>query len=341
MEPTDPASKNSGGDLSGGSGAPDRATGAAAERPTAQPPGRSSALSPAPLLDPAADPELASIITIAREAGALALRYFLSVHGRREPDADAAGAPRLAVEMKPGDEPVTEADRAVNALCVAGLRREFPQDAVLSEELPDDGARHHAPRTWLVDPIDGTKDFIAGRPGFAVMIGLLENRDGDARPTLGVVYQPTVDRLWYARRGRGAFEVVADRAPRRLAVSTVDVLTEARLVSSASHREELVAQVREAAGIRDEEQVGSVGVKLGLIAAGVRDLYVNPAGRCKLWDTGAPEIILAEAGGRLTDFAGQPLRYTEGLGHNHGLVASNGGLHDAALERLRPFLGQR
>jgi 3'(2'),5'-bisphosphate nucleotidase len=282
------------------------------------------------------DPELASVIAIAREAGALALRYFLSVHGRPKPDQDQGSTvtPRLTVEMKPGDEPVTEADRAVNALCVAGLRRSFPQDAVLSEELPDDGARHHAPRTWLVDPIDGTKDFIAGRPGFAVMIGLLE----EARPTLGVVYQPTVDRLWYARRGRGAFEVVADRAPRRLQVSTVDVLTEARLVSSASHREELVAQVREAAGIRDEEQVGSVGVKLGLIAAGVRDLYVNPAGRCKLWDTGAPEVILAEAGGRLTDFAGQPLRYTEGLGHHHGLLASNGWLHDAARERLKPFL---
>lgn len=276
------------------------------------------------------DAELRTVVALAREAGALALAYFLAAHG----GAAAGSAPGLDVQMKDGDEPVTAADRAVNELCVAGLRRAFPDDAVLSEELPDDGARHRAARTWLVDPIDGTKDFIAGRPGFAVMIGLLVA----GRPVLGVVYQPAVDRLWYARSGRGAFENIADRPPRRMGVSAVDVLTEARLVSSASSREELVAKVREAAGIRDEEQVGSVGVKLGLIAAGVRDLYVNPAGRCKLWDTGAPEVILAEAGGQLTDFAGQPLRYTEALGHSHGIVASNGHLHTAALERLRPFL---
>lgn len=271
---------------------------------------------------------------IAREAGALILNYFLAAHGKAIPTTD--GETGLQVQLKDDDEPVTAADRAANALCVAALRRAFPDDAVLSEELPDDGARHRAARTWLVDPIDGTKDFIAGRPGFAVMIGLLVG----GQPELGAVYQPTVDRLWYALRGRGAYEIVADRPPRRLRISDVNILHEARMVSSASHPEELVRKVREAAGIRDEEHVGSVGVKLGLIAAGVRDLYVNPAGRCKLWDTGGPEIILAEAGGKLTDFAGQPLCYTGGLAHNHGLVASNGHLHEAALARLQPFLSK-
>jgi 3'(2'), 5'-bisphosphate nucleotidase len=82
-----------------------------------------------------------------------------------------------------------------------------------------------------------------------------------------------------------------------------------------------------------------VGIKLGLLAAGERDLYVNPAGKCKLWDTAAPGIILAEAGGRLTDLLGEPLRYDgQDLGHRRGLVASNGLLHAQALVQLAPLV---
>lgn len=269
--------------------------------------------------------ELQIACRIARTAGELAHRYFTAWHG----GASAA----LLVEMKDGDEPVTAADRAVSDLCVDSLRREFPDDAVLSEEVPDDGARKRLARAWLVDPIDGTKDFIAGRPGYSVMIGLLDGGE----PVLGVVFQPSQNRLYCATRGEGAFLIDGESAPRKLHVSNIGALAESRMVSSASVREPVVAKVRESAGIRDEVQVGSVGIKLSLIAAGERDLYINPAHHTKLWDTCAPSIILHEAGGRLSDFFGRPLNYRGELAHLDGLVASNGRLHEAALSQLAPF----
>lgn len=274
--------------------------------------------------------ELTAACRIARAAGALARHFFDDWHGG---SANAARTGALAVAWKEGDEPVTAADHAVSDLCVEGLRREFSSDAVLSEEVPDDGARLQAARTWLVDPIDGTKDFIAGRIGYSVMIGLLV----DGQPTVGVVYQPSLDRLYYATRGGGAFVSESGGPGRKLQVSQVDELTSARMVSSASMREPVVVEVRQRAGIRDELQIGSVGIKLSLIAAGERDLYINPASRTKLWDTCAPSVVLLEAGGRLSDLLGRSLDYRGELSHTAGLVASNGRLHEAALDQLAPF----
>ncbi len=281
------------------------------------------------MIPPGFSEETRRIVPIMLEAGELAHRYFCTWH---MPGTDPSALP---VEWKDAEEPVTEADRAVSELCIARLAAAFPADVVLSEERPDDGARLSAPRFWLVDPIDGTKDFIAGRAGYAVMIGLVAR----GVPILGAVYQPAAARLWLAERGRGAYEVIEDEAPRKMAASETVEIAQARLVSSASSRPDLMNHVRDRSGIRDEVQVGSVGVKLCLIAAAARDLYMNPAGRCKLWDTAAPEVILHEAGGKLTDMRGRPLRYSDlDLGHHHGLVGSNGHLHDAALKVLEPFV---
>src|SRR4051794_919139 len=93
----------------------------------------------------------------------------------------------LTVDHKPGDEPVTVADREASDLILKHLTRAFPDDAILSEEVPDNGARLRASRVWMVDPIDGTRDFIAGDDGFAVMIGLCI----DGRPRLGVLAMPS------------------------------------------------------------------------------------------------------------------------------------------------------
>ncbi len=278
--------------------------------------------------------ELLAACRITRAAGDLAHRYYTAWHGNSASSSDSieplAVTGALPVEWKTGEEPVTAADRAVSDLCVDALRRTFPCDAVLSEEIPDDGARMRSARTWLVDPIDGTKDFIAGRIGYSVMIGLLI----DGQPALGVVYQPTVDRLWCAARGCGAFGLSGHGTAQRLQVSPVKTLPDARMVSSASIREPIVAKLRQRAGIRDEVQIGSIGIKLGLIAQGERDLYINPSGHTKLWDTCAPAIILQEAHGRLTDVLGRPLNYRGQLDHADGLVASNGPLHAAALEQF-------
>ena len=265
------------------------------------------------------DRELEVASRLAREAGALAV----AIRDR--------GPAALGVESKAGDEPVTVADRAASELIVAGLRAAFPADCVVSEESTDDLDRLTAARVWYVDPIDGTKDFIRGSDGFAVMIGLCLSQ----RPALGVVYQPTSGRLFAAAPGRGAWVERRDGTTAALAVSAVDDVADIRLVASKSHRSPVIDEVKSALGIANELNVGSVGLKLALIALGERDLYVNPFPKCKAWDTCAPEAILVAAGGQLTDTTGGAVRYDEpDLSRPRGLVGSNGRVHAAALARL-------
>lgn len=237
----------------------------------------------------------------------------------------------LGVEMKPGDEPVSVADRRASELIVAGLRAAHPEDPVVSEEIPPAPGAFGGSRLWLVDPIDGTKDFIRGEDGYSVMIGLLSG----GRPVVGVVHQPVQDRTFYATPDGAWVAAAGEVSP--LAVSPVASASEVRLVASRSHRSPDIDRVKERLGIHDEENIGSVGVKLCLIAAGVRDLYVNPQAKTKAWDTCAPEAILARAGGRLTDLFGAPIRYSDELVHRRGLVASNGRVHDEVVQRLAPL----
>jgi 3'(2'), 5'-bisphosphate nucleotidase len=268
---------------------------------------------------PGYEQELTVAAELARRAGALILGYF---------------GTGVSVDTKAGDEPVTRADREASELILAGLRAAFPDDVLISEEAPDDPRRLGADvRVWFVDPLDGTRDFIRGRQGFAVMIGLVER----ARPVLGVVYQPCGDRLYTAAPGQGAL-LVDERGTRRLHASTVSDPAQLRLVASRSHRTPEIDRVKAALGIDDEMNIGSVGLKLGLIALGERDLYVNPSSKSSAWDTCAPEALLEQAGGRMTDLHGEPLRYdAEELKNLRGLIASNGVAHDAVIARIAPL----
>jgi 3'(2'), 5'-bisphosphate nucleotidase len=239
----------------------------------------------------------------------------------------------LGVEMKAGNEPVTKADRAASEMIVRGIRARFPDDAIVSEESPQLPASLDAKtaRLWLIDPIDGTKDYIRGWDGFSVMIGLVV----EGRPQLGVVHHPTAGRTFFASP-EGAYVAIGGNVT-ALTVSAVTSAAEARLVSSASHRSDEIDVVKTTLGIADEQQIGSVGIKLSLIASGVRDLYVNPSSRSKAWDTCAPEAILVGAGGRLTDVFGAPLDYTGELARRRGLVASNGRIHDEVVAKVSPL----
>jgi 3'(2'), 5'-bisphosphate nucleotidase len=244
----------------------------------------------------------------------------------------------LAVESKAGDEPVTEADRAANALIVERLRDAFPDDVVLSEEIPDDLSRLGRARVWMVDPIDGTRDFIMGQSGFVVMIGLAV----DGRPEVGAVAHPLSRKVYAGAAGAGAWVSEPAGARTRLHTSSLARPPGIRLVASKSHRTGRIDAVKRALGIDDELNVGSVGLKIGLVAEGSRDLYVYTGGRTKIWDTCGPEAILRAAGGRLTDLDGRPLVYDQPeLYNRRGIVASNGPLHDFVIETLAPFLPAR
>ena len=259
---------------------------------------------------------------LAREAGAL-------VMGLRGPGLD--------VDMKAGNEPVTEADRNASQLILQGLAAAFPDDVHISEENADDLRRLDAERVWYVDPIDGTKDFIRGHEGFAVMIGLTVAH----RPVLGVVYHPVHDRLFLAAGDQAWFQAPG-QPPRKLQVSHVVEPSDLRLVASKSNRTHKIDEVKSALGIRDEINLGSVGLKLCLIALAERDLYVNPSSNSKVWDTCAPEAILRAAGGRITDVHGEPLHYDHrDVRRRSGLVASNGLVHDEVIARLGPLFARR
>lgn len=191
---------------------------------------------------------------IARAAGAAAMRYYGTATPTSKSDAS----------------PVTQADHAANAVIVEALRREFPGDAILSEESKDSPERRAARRVWIVDPLDGTKEFLAQNGEFSVMIGLVE----DGEPVLGVVYLPDGDLLYAAARGQGAWVEHAGLRE-RLRCATAD-LGALRLVGSRSHADPLLESIQHSLGIMDVVPCGSVGVKCSRIAEGERDLYVFP-----------------------------------------------------------------
>ncbi|HKC63394.1 MAG TPA: 3'(2'),5'-bisphosphate nucleotidase CysQ [Pyrinomonadaceae bacterium] len=268
--------------------------------------------------------ELKVALRLAREAGAAILEYYGSpLHVERKVDADEY------------TEPVTQADRVANELIVNGLRSEFPDDGILAEESVDTERRLRKRRVRMVDPMDGTNGFIARDGDFAVQIGLAV----DGRSVLGVVYQPLPDVLYRAVEGAGAFVEREGFGPELARVSDHTELAKMRLAASRNHRSPRMDIVVRALRIEEEVQRGSVGIKIGLIIEQQCDLYIHLSPRTKQWDTCAPEIILTEAGGRMTDLFGQPLGYNNAdVQNRNGLVASNGAAHDIVIENLAPLL---
>jgi 3'(2'), 5'-bisphosphate nucleotidase len=268
--------------------------------------------------------ELDAAQALARRAGALILEYY---------------AKEIIAEEKLGVdnfyEPVTEADRMASRLIVDELTEKFRDDAVLSEEEKDDPLeRLTKKRAWIVDPIDGTAGFVKKDGDFAVHIGLADKGE----PVVGVVYLPDFDTMYSATKGGGAF-VTRERTTTRLVVSKTAQFSEMTMAVTRHHWSNKMNRVIKEFGFRDNCRRGSVGLKIGLIAEGICDIYIHLSPRTKLWDTCAPQIILEEAGGRLTDIFGERMRYDiEDLQNHNGIVASNGAAHDEAIKLLKPLL---
>lgn len=267
--------------------------------------------------------EIEIVTRLARDAGAILLRHYHSP---------------FLVEQKVNAlkeiEEVTAADREANELIVDCLRREFPDDGILAEESIDSEHRLDKDRVWMIDPMDGTKNFIQRDGDFAVQIGLAVNGESVA----GVVYQPTRDVLYRAARGAGSW-IESNASAQRMSVSSRTDPAEMVLASSRSHRSPRMERVVKTFGFKDEVRRGSVGVKIGLITEQQADLYMHLSPSTKQWDTCAPEIILVEAGGRLTDLFGQPLRYNGvRIDNRNGIVATNGAAHQLVIENLKPLL---
>jgi 3'(2'),5'-bisphosphate nucleotidase len=238
----------------------------------------------------------------------------------------------LDVDRKAHDEPVTLADRVADDLITAGLRAAFPEDGLLSEESDDDLSRLGKERVWIVDPLDGTTEFIAETGEFAVQIALTV----DAQPALGVVYRPATGQTFYAVKGEGAYQVHDGRKV-RLRVSTASDPAQMCLVASRSHYSAFIEAARQTLDISMVKRVGSVGLKVALVAQGACDLYLATT-VAKEWDLCAPHALLLEAGGVLTNLCGELPVYNkaEPVGCA-GLVASNGLAHGQIVETLEPL----
>jgi 3'(2'), 5'-bisphosphate nucleotidase len=242
-------------------------------------------------------------------------------------------ATNFAVSFKGPNDPVTEADRRANDLIVEGLRKEFPQDGIVAEETADRSGALHRGRIWYIDPLDGTRDFIAKNGEFCVMVGLAEN--GLAR--IGVVYSP-VEKLLFGGIADETAWSEHNGAREPLSVSSLSNPQDLRLVVSRSHRHPIIDSVRAHLGLLHEMSFGSVGLKIGLIARQMADVYIEPSSLSSAWDACGPEAILRGAGGRFTDMLGNSLRYGgENLRNQKGLVASNSVCHDRVIAVLRPL----
>jgi myo-inositol-1(or 4)-monophosphatase len=253
----------------------------------------------------AREAELAQLAITIRDAGALALKKF--------------GQP-LKSWIKGHDSPVTEVDIAVNDLLLERLLG--PGDGWLSEESENDPRRLAARRVWVVDPIDGTRAYIAGREDWSISVALVE----DGRPVLAALHAPVTDELFLATQGRGATRNGGPMQP-----SDGDGLDGARV---AGPKRVLDRMVERHAGLLAVPRVYSLALRMVRVAQGTLDAAIA-AGRSADWDLAAADLLVHEAGGIMTALDGQPLLYNRPEPVHGMLVASGRRRHAAIIELVR------
>ena len=262
--------------------------------------------------------ELERLAAIAREAGDTIMRLY-----ERDVQVDYKG---------PGD-PVTDADREANALICGRLLAEFPDAAIVAEESASEqyaSFRDHA-RVFFVDPLDGTREYVARNGQFVVMIGLLE----EEQAALGVVYAPVTRTLWCGARGAGAYRVDADGSRRAIMVSDVVEPSQARITVSRSRRSRPLEQALQQIGPQQVMPMGSAGLKGALVAEGAADGYLAVGFAGRNWDACAMDALVSAAGGQVSDLLGAPFDYrSEALELSRGVLAANPALHAAIRRRI-------
>ena len=224
------------------------------------------------------------------------------------------------IGSKGHDNPVTaadlEADRAIKKM----LRDPFPGYGWLSEETADNAERLKCRRVWIVDPLDGTKEFIKGIPEFAVAIALIE----DGVPVLGVTYNPVKRETYWAMRGAGCY-----LNKRRVRVTRTRTLKRATVLASRS--ETARGEWQMFRGMLNARPTGSVAYKLALVAAGKGDATFTRSPKSE-WDIASGAALVIEAGGTITDIRGREIRFNRRNVQLDGLIADNTILHAALMK---------
>ncbi len=248
----------------------------------------------------------------ARQAGQVILSYYSS---------------HFEVRSKGVDNPVTTADLEANRVLHEALMDAFPQAGWLSEESTDDLGRLNRDWVWVVDPLDGTKEFIRGVDEFAVSLALVEKHE----VILGVTYNPVRQELVHARRGHGTF--CNDRPVR---VSATSSLAGAVVLSSRSEAER--GEWERFRSVLTVEPTGSVAYKLARVAQGKGDMTFSLVPKHE-WDICAGTLLVTEAGGRVSDPQGQPFRFNQPDTLRQGIIATNGALYTQICDFIRAPTG--
>ncbi len=254
--------------------------------------------------------ELEFAVGLAREAGGILMNYF-------------GGSYAVSQKSVSRHDPVTEADLAADRLLREAIARRFPDDGWLSEETVDSPDRMTRSRVWIVDPLDGTKEFVQGLPEFALSLALVS----DGRPVVGIIYNPTTEDLFAAAAGAGAF-----RNDTPIRVSPRSELAGARILASRSEvSRALFEPISALCSIRS---VGSIAFKLALVAAGEGDITISLRPKSE-WDVCAGVLIVQESGGVATDIFGRPLSFNRREIKVSGIIASNASLQQQSHDWIR------
>ena len=231
------------------------------------------------------------------------------------------------VKKKEDNSPITKADLESNKILRSAL--EPSGIPILSEEDVDDKTRLDSEKVWIVDPLDGTQDFVNKTGEFTILVGLVENHI----PVMGLVYLPIKKILYLAERGMGAFCYDLQKWE-QISVREVIDLKNCLALVSRHHLSGKEKEILDHLEITNTSTIGST-LKVMEISSGRADIYLTTTNKMSQWDTCASNCIISEAGGRMTDISGNDLFYnTEAVKHENGLLVTNGFVHEKAVSKI-------
>ena len=258
-------------------------------------------------------PELDVAIKAAKEAGDAILEIYQGDY---------------KTTTKTDDSPITDADLKSNEIIKEILLQ--TDHIILSEEDEDDQSRLSKEFVWIVDPLDGTSDFIDKTGEFTVMIALIQNK----KPILGVIAWPTENTLFVAQKGSGAFRYSNDEW-KKISVTKVTDISKCRIVGSRHHLSDREKSFIKKLGIEDFTSIGS-SLKVGKISSGEAEAYITTTNKMKEWDSAASYCIISEAGGKMTDMLGNDITYNnKDVFHQNGILVTNGIIHEKIVDEFK------
>tara|TARA_B100000953_G_scaffold293670_1_gene282464 strand:+ start:62 stop:901 length:840 start_codon:yes stop_codon:yes gene_type:complete len=237
----------------------------------------------------------------------------------------------FSFQVKDDNSPITEADIKSNMIIQEVLST--TNIPILSEESVDNLARLKCEKIWIIDPLDGTSDFIEKGGEFTIMISLVQS----GKPILGVIYWPTEDKLYVAQKNQGAYELFSGHW-KKLNVNNISNLEKCHAVLSRHHLSESDKKFIKKLNLLEFNQKGS-SLKVLDVCSGKAEVYLTTTNKIKQWDTCASYCLISESGGTMTSMNGEDLEFnTELINHKNGLLVTNGSIHNKIVKKYSEFL---